>query len=152
MLENRRQHRDGLDGFAAALGFEAFDAADRTPLSPERLKTLPAEKWPLVRLELSPSLQVIDAAAPVHEVWAAATGGREIPSIAMRRTVLRIWRHDLRVFHRVMIQGPTLPANAGRWPSADDDAPRTMVTKEGVAEVVGEFTTDLWSRIPTLIG
>jgi hypothetical protein len=29
---------------------EAFDAADRAPLPPERLKSLPAEKWPLVRL------------------------------------------------------------------------------------------------------
>ena len=66
----------GLAGMRAAI--EAFDAGDRTPLSPERLKTLPAEKWPLVRLELSPSLQVIDAAAPVHEVWAAATGGRAL--------------------------------------------------------------------------
>ena len=51
-----------------------------------------------------------------------------------------------RVFHRVMIQGPTLPANAGRWPAIDDDTPRTMVTKDGSAAVVGEFTTDLWSR------
>jgi taurine dioxygenase len=51
-----------------------------------------------------------------------------------------------RVFHRVMIQGPELPANAGRWAALDDDAPRTMVTKDGSVGVAGQFTTELWSR------
>ena len=45
-----------------------------------------------------------------------------------------------------MIQGPTLPANAQRWPALDDDAPRTMVTKDGSADIIDEFTSDLWSR------
>ena len=111
---------------------EAFDAADRTPQPSERLKTLPAEEWPLLRLELSPSLQVLDAAAPVHEVWTAATDGREIPSIAMRRTVLRVWRHDQRVFHRVIddIERTALQSIERREGFA--------ATCEAVARLVGE--------------
>lgn len=51
-----------------------------------------------------------------------------------------------RVFHRVMVAGPELPPNAGRWAELDDGRPRTMVVKDGHAAVVGELSENLWSR------
>jgi hypothetical protein len=80
----------------------AFDAADAEPLSAERLQRLAPDEWPGLRLELTPSLRILEARAPVQEVWSAATEGRELPRIAPQPTVLRIWREDLRVFHRTI--------------------------------------------------
>jgi taurine dioxygenase len=51
-----------------------------------------------------------------------------------------------RVFHRVMVQGPELPAHAGVWPdSPDGAAPRTMVKSDGTAGVVGQMADKLWN-------
>jgi hypothetical protein len=81
---------------------EAFDAADASPVAPERLKGLAPDDWPFVRLSLTPSLRIVEAARPVQEVWAATSEGSEVPIIPQRRTVIRVWREDLRVFHRVI--------------------------------------------------
>ena len=53
-----------------------------------------------------------------------------------------------RVFHRVMVQGPTLAAPVGRWPVFDDGAPRTMVRADGSTGVVGEMSEKLWVTDP----
>lgn len=50
-----------------------------------------------------------------------------------------------RVFHRVMVQGPVLPARATRWADFEDARPRTMVRKDGTAGVVGQMTEKLWA-------
>jgi hypothetical protein len=81
---------------------EAFDARDAVPLSAEHLKRVPMEQWPDLRLALTPSLRVIEAGAPVQETWKAVTQGRPLPTIAAERTAIRVWRQDLRVFHRVI--------------------------------------------------
>jgi len=81
---------------------EAFDARDAAPLAPERLKSLPMEQWPGLRLSLTPSLRIVEASAPVQEVWAAVTGGQPPPKVASQPTVIRVWREELRVFHRVI--------------------------------------------------
>jgi len=81
---------------------EAFDARDAAPLVPERLRSVPIEEWPELRLALTPSLRIVEAGAPVQEVWTAATKGQPLPTIAAQRTVIRVWREDLRVFHRVI--------------------------------------------------
>ncbi len=81
---------------------EAFDARDAEPLASEDLKSLPADHWANLRLTLTPSLRIVESRAPVQEVWAAVTGGRAVPSLERRRTVIRVWREDLRVFHRVI--------------------------------------------------
>lgn len=80
----------------------AFDAADAEPLAGERLQQLAPDGWPALRFTLTPSLRILEARAPVQEVWSAATGGRELPAIAPQPTALRIWREDLRVFHRTI--------------------------------------------------
>ena len=81
---------------------EAFDAADAAAIPAERLGEVPADQWPDLALSLTPSLRIVEARAPVHELWAAASEGRELPALERRRTVLRVWRQDLRVFHRVI--------------------------------------------------
>ena len=80
----------------------AFDAADAEPLAAERLQQLAPGDWPALRLVLTPSLRILEARAPVQEVWSAATEGRELPTIASQPTALRIWREDLRVLHRTI--------------------------------------------------
>ena len=81
---------------------EAFDARDAAPLAAEHLKRLPIEQWPELHLALTPSLQIVEAAAPVQELWTAVNKGRPLPTIAGQRTVIRVWREDLRVFHRII--------------------------------------------------
>lgn len=81
---------------------EAFDAADVSPIPQDRLRAAPAEAWPHARLLVTPSLRIVEARAPVQDVWKAATEGTEIPSIEARPTVLRVWREELRVFHRAI--------------------------------------------------
>jgi hypothetical protein len=81
---------------------EAFDARDAAPLAPERLKSVPVEQWPGLRLALTPSLRIVEAGAPVHEMWTAVTKGQRLPTLVGRRTVIRVWREDLRVFHGVI--------------------------------------------------
>lgn len=81
---------------------DAFDAPDAAPVGENRLRALGAEDWPLLRLTLAPSLQVLEARAPVQEVWSAATEGRELRAVSEAPTPLRVWREDLRVFHRAI--------------------------------------------------
>jgi hypothetical protein len=80
----------------------AFDAADAEPLAAERLQELAPDVWPTLRLTLTPSLRVLEASAPVQDVWSAAIEGRSPPSPVPQPTTLRIWREDLRVFHRAI--------------------------------------------------
>jgi len=49
-----------------------------------------------------------------------------------------------REFHRVMVQGPTLPDHVGRWPEADDRRPRTMRRQDGSTLIAGQATEPLW--------
>ena len=81
---------------------EAFDAADATTLGAERLRELAPDEWPDLRLELTPSLRIVEARAAVHELWMAAAERRALPTLAPGPTVLRVWREELRVFHRVI--------------------------------------------------
>ncbi len=81
---------------------DAFDAADAQPLAPEALRTIPPQQWPALRFHVTPSLRLLDAGWPVHEVWQAAQENVPAPVPDRQRTWLRVWRHDLRVFHRPM--------------------------------------------------
>jgi hypothetical protein len=83
---------------------EAFDARDAAPLAAEHLKSIPMEQWPGLRLALTPSLRIVEAGAPIQQLWTAVTKGQPLPTIAGERTVIRVWREDLRVFHRVIVE------------------------------------------------
>jgi putative DNA-binding protein len=78
----------------------AFDAPDAAPIGAERLKAMSPEDWATLRFELTPSLRIVEARAPVDDVWNAVREGREPPVVTARPTTLRVWREDLTVFHR----------------------------------------------------
>lgn len=53
--------------------------------------------------------------------------------------------NEPRVFHRVMVQGPELPARVDRWPVAEGEAERSLVRNDGTSGVVGAMTEQLWA-------
>lgn len=100
-LSRERFYLPDLARFEWAL-LAAFSAEDRPAISEDRLKDVAPDDWPRLRLTLSPSLRLLEARGPVHELWSAATEGGELPDFASRPTALRVWREDLRVFHRAI--------------------------------------------------
>lgn len=81
---------------------EAFDAPDAVPLSAETLAALADDDWAGLRVRLSPSLRVLELSAPVQEFWSAVSEQREAADPAPSPTCIRVWREDLRVFHRAI--------------------------------------------------
>ncbi len=79
---------------------EAFDAPDAAPLEAEALAGIPQERWPEILFQLTPSLRVLQLAWPVHEIWQQAQDGEALSEPPAAATALRVWRQDLRVFHR----------------------------------------------------
>lgn len=79
---------------------EAFDAPDAAPLTAATLATIPEDRWAMLRFAVSPSLRLLDLRWPVHEIWRQTQDGETPGSVEPARTVLRVWRQDLRVFHR----------------------------------------------------
>jgi len=79
---------------------EAFDAPDAVPIGVEDLAAVEAERWAELRFALTPSLRVLEASAPVDDVWKAATAGHAPTTVERRPTALRVWREGLEVFHR----------------------------------------------------
>lgn len=78
---------------------DAFDAPDALPLDPERLGNIAAARWPAIRFQPTPSLCLLDVDWPVHEVW-DRTQRKDPPAQPLRvRTLLRVWRQHLRVYH-----------------------------------------------------
>ena len=77
----------------------AFDSADATPLGVERVAAVAPEDWPGLRLRFHPSLQVIDFAWTVPELWNALNGAEDdedVPPPERRDAPqpFAIWRHD----------------------------------------------------------
>ncbi len=81
---------------------DAFDAPDAEPLDAAALASVPQERWPELRLQLTPSLRLLRLDWPVHEVWKQAQGDEQPEEPQPAPTALRVWRQDLRVFHRPM--------------------------------------------------
>jgi hypothetical protein len=81
---------------------DAFDAADAPALAREALAALPAARWPGLRLELQPALQVLALGWPVHELRAALDSGAapDPARLAPARVALCVWRSGERVRHR----------------------------------------------------
>jgi hypothetical protein len=81
---------------------EAFDAADAPALESAALASVAQEHWPGLRFQLTPSLQLLSLNWSVHEVWRQAQDGEPLSEPRDEETALRVWRQDLRVFHRPM--------------------------------------------------
>jgi hypothetical protein len=77
---------------------DAFDAPDDGVLTAAELAAIDPASWPQLRLLAVRSLQVIDAAWPVHRLWAG-----DDCAIEGAPTTIRVWRRsDFHVVHAPM--------------------------------------------------
>jgi hypothetical protein len=79
---------------------DAFDAPDAPVLAADRLAAVPAEEWADLRFGVTPSLQLLRCDWAVHTTWQEVNDGCQVRDPEHRPTWLRVWRQDLRVFHR----------------------------------------------------
>ncbi len=78
---------------------EVFDAADGEPLRLSDLADLSPEQWPTLRFRPIPASRIVEAAWPVHAIWAQAEerDPTEVPAPAP--SVIRVWREGWSVSH-----------------------------------------------------
>ena len=81
---------------------EAFDAPDATTVTAADLAGVPPERWSAIQFALTPSLQLLALRWPVHTLWERVQHGEPVCELEPGATTLRVWRQDLRVFHRVI--------------------------------------------------
>jgi hypothetical protein len=83
---------------------DAFDAADAVPANFAGLQAVPPDDWPQLRFHLVPSLQWMHFDWRVDELWQRVHDRQAPAPEAPRRasTWLRVWRQNLRVFHRTI--------------------------------------------------
>jgi hypothetical protein len=111
---------------------EAFDAPDAEPITPAALAAVPADCWAELRFDVTPSLRMLRLQWPVHEVWACTQRAEDVGEVHATPTVLRVWRQNLRVFHRAIdvTETAALDAIASGATFAE--------TCESIAAVVGD--------------
>lgn len=79
---------------------DAFTAQDTAPLRAETLQALPANGWPSLEIRAVPSLRLLEPASPADRNRREILDGREVTLGTEPPFPLRIWRRDLRVFHK----------------------------------------------------
>lgn len=80
----------------------AFDAADTSLASIDELRTLPPVQWMTLKLELHPSLQLIDCYSNAPTLWNALTKDKTALAIELTQTAQAwlMWRENLQVVYR----------------------------------------------------
>lgn len=80
----------------------AFDAADTSLASIDVLRTLPPEQWMTLKLELHPSLQLIQCYSNAPTLWNALTKDKTAIAIELTQTAQAwlMWRENLQVVYR----------------------------------------------------
>ncbi len=78
---------------------DAFDAPDAPVVEAQMLASLPAERWPGLRLQLNPSLRLLDLSWPADDIWKRARQGDAVAA-ERQPTALRVWRQNFTVYHR----------------------------------------------------
>jgi hypothetical protein len=81
---------------------EAFDAPDAPPIDLAVFQGMPPEEWPDLRFRLTPSLQRLHLDWRVDDVLRSVHDGATPPVPDAAARWLRVWRQDMRVFHRPM--------------------------------------------------
>jgi hypothetical protein len=77
---------------------EVFDAPDPEPLRLADLARLAPADWPALRLRPIAACRTVEAAWPVHTLWADGAD----PDLPPGPTVLRVWREGWSVSHAAM--------------------------------------------------
>jgi hypothetical protein len=80
----------------------AFDAADAEPIGVTAFAQVAPEDWAELRLEWSPSVQVLELEWNAPELWKAVTQDTERPdpSLSPEPASWLIWRHELQIYFR----------------------------------------------------
>ena len=80
----------------------AFDAADADPIDITAFAQVAPEDWADLRLDWSPSVQVLELEWNAPELWKAVTEGNERPDPALnpKPASWLIWRRDLQIYFR----------------------------------------------------
>lgn len=83
---------------------EVFDARDAPVLGRSALAARSPDQWPELRFATSPALILLRLDWPVHVLRERFDAGLEEapPTLAPDPTPLRVWRHEERVFHRLV--------------------------------------------------
>jgi hypothetical protein len=81
---------------------EAFDAADAEPITAAALAGVPEGRWPDLRFDVTPSLQLLSLHWPVHTLWQRVQQQGALGELEPEPTFVRVWRRDLRVFHHAI--------------------------------------------------
>jgi hypothetical protein len=128
---------------------DAFDALDAEPLGAAALASVPQERWPELRFQLTPSLRLLRLDWPVDEVWKQAQRDEPAGQLQPASTTLRVWRQDLRVFHRPMDAAESAALNAVSAGAQFADVCERIVACEGEAHgaeralaLLGEWLAD----------
>jgi hypothetical protein len=115
---------------------DAFDAADAAVLEPSTLTAVPAERWPALRFQLTPSLRLLQLEWPADEVWEQVQR-KETPAAPARTAVsVRVWRQDLRVYHRRIDTAERAALTAIRGAASFADVCEEITACEGGADRV----------------
>jgi hypothetical protein len=81
---------------------EVFDARDALPLTLDDLRAVAPQDWGAMRLRLVPAIRVLDAAWPVHEIWATEDAAAARETWRPAETHLRVWRKEFAVYQAAM--------------------------------------------------
>lgn len=79
---------------------DSFTAGDAAPLRPEALQALAPEEWPELEIRVVPSLRLLEPRSACDRNRKALLEGADAPLDEEAPFPLRLWRRDLRVFHK----------------------------------------------------
>jgi hypothetical protein len=79
-----------------------FDAADVPPIDASALAAVLPEEWAYLQLRLSPSVQLLDLAWNVADIWKAVTDETERPQATLleQPATWMLWREKLQIYFR----------------------------------------------------
>jgi hypothetical protein len=83
----------------------AYHAADATPLDRDAFIAIPTERWPDVRIELHPSIELLKSAFPMVSVWQANRNAND--------NMVGVWAAECALVTRPRLQVQVWPVSAG---------------------------------------
>lgn len=92
-----------LARFERALS-DAFDAADAPTISVDALSDICAENWPRIAFEFHPSVELLDFARGIGEVYSALANENEPPAIQRGEEAIIFWREEGQSSYRLVVE------------------------------------------------
>jgi hypothetical protein len=81
---------------------EVFLELDRSPLTVDELRAIPAEEWPSLRIAIHPAIRLLDCEWRVDELLGAVEQKRFVPAPVCGRRSIIVWRKDCDVSYRAL--------------------------------------------------